>query len=48
MISLGPAFWPQPMIRNQGQHPPPPRRDPIPREQGRRQTMRPTRDRDGD
>lgn len=36
MIRLGPAFRPQPMIRDQGQHPPAPRCRPIPRQQGSR------------
>ena len=41
MIRLGPAFRAQPMIRDQGHHPPAPRRHPIPRQQGSRQAMRP-------
>ena len=46
MISLCPAFGSQPMICDQSQHPPTPRRHPITRQQGKRQAMRPARDRD--
>jgi hypothetical protein len=41
MISLGPAFRPQPMIRYQSHHPPAPRCRPVPRQQGNREAMRP-------
>ena len=47
MIGLGPAFGAETMIRYQGQHAAPARRHPIAREQGKRQAMRPARNRHG-
>jgi hypothetical protein len=44
MRRLCPAFRAQPMIRDQRHQPATPRRHPIPREQGKRQAMRPARD----
>lgn len=47
VIGLGPAFRPQPVIRDKGKQPPIPRRHPIPRKQGSRKAMRPTGNRHG-
>jgi hypothetical protein len=41
MFGFCPAFRAQPMIRDQGQNAPAPRCHPIPRQQCKRQTMRP-------
>ena len=41
MIGLGPAFGAKPMIRDQGQNATPARRHPVPRQQRKRQAMRP-------